>query len=94
MQPYRMPYQKCPHCEHPVDTGTCVTNEKHQPAAGDLSVCAYCAGYTVYGEGGYLTKITEEQFKELPFPVKIALGAARNAVRDRQAEVRRQATLQ
>ena len=64
IQSFNMPTQVCPHCNAKMDMATQADGED-RPREGDITVCFYCAGVSVFTAEFALLKPSEEHLKTL-----------------------------
>ena len=55
----------CPYCGANLDAATAADLGPSRPVAGDLTVCAYCAGFLVYAASGAVRLPTDVELVEL-----------------------------
>lgn len=63
---FRLPDRNCPRCGHNVNGATSLTSQSGAPVAGDVTVCAYCAGVNVYTDRLEIRPATKEDLAEFP----------------------------
>lgn len=57
---------ECPCCHHPIDrVGASDGNTDRRPKAGDLSLCFYCAEFSVFNDDMTLRTLTDQEVKEV-----------------------------
>ena len=54
----------CPRCGKEMDASLAITND-HRPDPGDVSICLYCAGVSLYDDGLRLRLPTAAESLEL-----------------------------
>lgn len=70
----------CPHCERELDAASAMDGGPQRPEAGDLSVCLYCAGVSVFTGEGLIKRLpTKAELAEIDGDSRIA--AAQRVVR-------------
>ncbi|WP_143546583.1 hypothetical protein [Rhodococcus sp. 06-418-5] len=48
-----MPGRPCPHCKSVVDATAAMGDPASRPRPGDVNVCVYCAGVSLFGEDSF-----------------------------------------
>jgi hypothetical protein len=75
-----MPEQACLACGRMVDACTGIGN-RHEPKAGDISICLYCGDIAAYGPGMRLRPLTDAEMHDIAGDrTIIAAQKARDAV--------------
>ncbi|QIG76932.1 hypothetical protein EVC30_103 [Rhizobium phage RHph_Y1_11] len=54
----------CPHCKVGLDAATEVSSGRG-PGPGDVTICAYCGGFSQYDDNMILVELTTDQLVDL-----------------------------
>ncbi|WP_032376787.1 hypothetical protein [Rhodococcoides fascians] len=80
----RMPGRPCPHCKSVVDATMAMGNPANRPSPGDVNVCVYCAGVSLFTEDGFrLPTASEARELELVPQIQHAIRKVQDFILNR-----------